>query len=94
MDQLSHFLCKKTSVVTCDGRVLVGILEGIDQYVNLILKNCEERKFSKQGVSIYPLGLFIVRGENVVFVGEIDSIIDDDIDFKLVMADPLPPLKH
>lgn len=54
------------SVVTCDGRVLVGFLRGFDQTVNLVLDECHERVYSKDApVEQVILGLYIVRGDNV-----------------------------
>lgn len=43
-----------------------GILRGYDQTNNLILADARERVFSaKQGVEELPLGLYMVRGDNV-----------------------------
>lgn len=43
-----------------------GLLKGFDQKVNIILSDTEERVFSKtDGTEVVPLGLYIVRGENV-----------------------------
>lgn len=54
------------SVVTCDGRNLVGNLRGFDQTTNLILDECHERVFSPEaGVEQVVLGLYIIRGDNM-----------------------------
>lgn len=54
------------SVVTCDGRNLVGNLRGFDQTTNLILDECHERVFSPDaGVEQVVLGLYIIRGDNM-----------------------------
>lgn len=42
-----------------------GILRGTDQTANVILEKCEERVFSSEGTEIVPLGLYIIRGDNV-----------------------------
>lgn len=52
-----------------------GVLKGFDQRVNLILDKSVERVFSsEQGVQFEPLGLYIIRGDAVVTVGEIDEV--------------------
>eukprot|EP00388_Colpodella_angusta_P014289 GDKJ01035729.1.p1 GENE.GDKJ01035729.1~~GDKJ01035729.1.p1 ORF type:complete len:104 (-),score=8.17 GDKJ01035729.1:104-391(-) len=94
MDQLSLLLQKKVSVVCADGRILLGTLQGIDQYVNLIVNECEERRFSLDGVTSLSMGLQIIRGENVVCVGEVDVITDKSIDFSTIKVNPLKPIKH
>ena len=43
-----------------------GILKGCDQTVNLILENSHERVYSSSaGVEKVPLGLYIIRGDNM-----------------------------
>lgn len=43
-----------------------GMLRGFDQATNLVLADAKERVFSsKAGVEIVPLGLYMVRGDNV-----------------------------
>lgn len=54
------------SVITNDGRNLVGNLRGFDQTTNLILDECHERVFSPDaGVEQHVLGLYIIRGDNM-----------------------------
>jgi small nuclear ribonucleoprotein (snRNP)-like protein len=54
-------------VLTNDGRAVVGTLRGYDQATNLALEDCHERVFSAaQGVERVPLGLYFVRGDNVL----------------------------
>lgn len=54
------------TVITCDGRNLVGNLRGFDQTTNLILDECHERVFSPSaGVEQVVLGLYIIRGDNM-----------------------------
>jgi len=83
------------NVVTQDGRVIVGVLKGFDQRVNLILDKSVERVFSsEQGVQFEPLGLYIIRGDAVVTVGEIDEVKDAELDLEEVMAAPLPEVVY
>lgn len=49
-----------------DGRSIVGLLKGFDQLVNIVLEDSHERVYSEAaGVDKIPLGLYIIRGDNV-----------------------------
>ena len=42
------------------------MLKGFDQTTNIILQDCHERVFSPTaGVEQVPLGLYIIRGDNM-----------------------------
>lgn len=64
---------KKLLVVLRDGRTLIGRLRSIDQFANLMLHNTIERIHVGQLYGDIPRGIFIVRGENVVLLGEVDE---------------------
>ena len=50
------------SVITNDGRNIIGILRGFDQTTNLILEECFERVYSEDsGVEQAVLGLYIIE---------------------------------
>ena len=54
------------SVITNDGRHIVGTLRGYDQATNLILDECHERVYREDaGVETIVLGLYVVRGDNM-----------------------------
>ena len=61
------FLSTETvSVITSDGRNIVGTLRGYDQAINIILADSHERVFSSsRAVEVVELGLFVVRGDNM-----------------------------
>ena len=59
-----------------DGRKLVGILRSFDQFANLVLEKATERIIVGSLYAEVPLGLYVVRGENVVLLGEIDESKD------------------
>ncbi|KAH3708531.1 U6 snRNA-associated Sm-like protein LSm1 isoform X1 [Dreissena polymorpha] len=63
---------KKLLVVLRDGRTLIGILRSIDQFANLVLHRTIERIHVGKKYGDIPRGIFIVRGENVVLLGEVD----------------------
>lgn len=62
---------KKLLVVLRDGRTLIGRLRSIDQFANLMLHQTIERIHVGQLYGDIPRGIFIVRGENVVLLGEV-----------------------
>ncbi|GAB1313130.1 hypothetical protein MFIFM68171_03340 [Madurella fahalii] len=84
--QLLDLTDKKLMVALRDGRKLLGILRSWDQYANLVLQSTKERVFVPPGTTpnqprgLYAdidRGLFLVRGENVLLLGEIDLNKDD-----------------
>ncbi|KAF2433257.1 hypothetical protein EJ08DRAFT_647627 [Tothia fuscella] len=62
-----------------DGRKLIGVLRSWDQFANLVLQDTVERIFVQKYYADIPRGIFIVRGENVLLLGEIDLDLDDVI---------------
>mmetsp|Transcript_18782 Transcript_18782/g.46631 ORF Transcript_18782/g.46631 Transcript_18782/m.46631 type:complete len:224 (+) Transcript_18782:156-827(+) len=76
-------LDQRIMIVLRDGRHLVGNLRTFDQYSNLVLDEASERRFhsndEKDGektVTYYadvPLGMYIVRGDSIVLLGQIDD---------------------
>lgn len=58
-------------VVLRDGSNLVGYLRSVDQFANLVLHMTVERIFVGDKYGDIPRGVYIVRGENVVLLGEI-----------------------
>ncbi|XP_025107537.1 U6 snRNA-associated Sm-like protein LSm8 [Pomacea canaliculata] len=92
---LESYVNKMVSIVTADGRIIVGTLKGFDQTINLILDESHERVFSTtQGMEQVILGLYIVRGDNVAVIGEVDEETDNNVDFDNIRAEPLNPVSH
>jgi len=58
-------------VLLRDGRTLIGYLRSVDQYANLLLQQTVERIHVGKKFGDIPRGVFLVRGENVVLLGEI-----------------------
>lgn len=69
---LASYLDRKLLVLTGDGRKLLGKLRSFDQYANIVLEGASERVNVGDLYSDIPLGLYIIRGENVVLIGELD----------------------
>ena len=92
---LESFLNQHVIVSTNDGRVFVGKVSGFDPQCNLVLSKCVERIFSAdEGVEKQEHGLFLVRGDNVATIGEIDEGVDSDIKWEEEKAEPLKQVKH
>lgn len=92
---LEGYVNHQVSIVTADGRVIVGTLKGFDQTINLILDESHERVFSSgQGVEQVVLGLYIIRGDNVAVIGEIDNELDKQMELTSVRAEPLNAVVH
>src|SRR5277367_3093208 len=87
---LESFVNRTVSVITADGRNIVGTLKGFDQTINIILDESHERVYStSQGVEQVVLGLYIIRGDNIAMIGEIDEDTDNRLDFHNIRAEPL-----
>uniref|UniRef100_A0A1A9WBX6 U6 snRNA-associated Sm-like protein LSm1 n=1 Tax=Glossina brevipalpis TaxID=37001 RepID=A0A1A9WBX6_9MUSC len=63
---------KKLMVLLRDGRTLIGYLRSVDQFANLVLHRTIERIHVGNNYGDIERGVFIIRGENVVLLGEID----------------------
>ncbi|KAI9012332.1 u6 snRNA-associated Sm-like protein LSm1-like protein [Hyaloraphidium curvatum] len=75
---------KKLLVILRDGRKVVGILRSYDQYANLVLQDAVERIIVDGRYGDIPRGVFVIRGENVVLLGEIDETKDETPGLKQV----------
>ncbi|MCL4169487.1 UNVERIFIED_CONTAM: hypothetical protein GTU68_014486, partial [Idotea baltica] len=53
-----------------DGRTLIGILRSVDQFANLVLHRTIERIHVGKQYGDIDRGVIIIRGENVVLLGE------------------------
>lgn len=95
---LNNYLNKKVTVITADGRTLVGNLFAADNQTNLVLQDCVERGIREaddpeDSVEV-PLGVYVVRGDNVCVVGLVDEALDESIDWTKVKGDPIGGIKH
>ena len=92
---IEPFVDQVVIVSTHDGRILVGKLIGADPQCNLVVSNCKERIFStQQGVEIQEHGLYLIRGDNVATIGDVEDEIDSSIDWSEVIAHPLRTIRY
>eukprot|EP00942_MAST-04A_sp_MAST-4A-sp1_P009285 g9285.t1 len=59
-----------------DGKHLIGTIRSFDQYSNIVLEDTSERFVYGKKYADMPLGLFVVRGDNLVLCGEIDTAFE------------------
>ncbi|KAK0633482.1 hypothetical protein B0T14DRAFT_561075 [Immersiella caudata] len=98
MSQLGSYQGKRVCIITTDGRYLVGNLACYDNTTNLVLNNTVERVIRSveegEPSAEVPLGLYIVRGENVCVVGLVDEALDASINWTEVKGAPIGTTKH
>jgi len=69
---------KRILVVLRDGRTLIGVLRSVDQFANLILHQAVERIHVGSNYGDIPRGVFLVLGDNITIIGEIDKEKEDN----------------
>lgn len=76
---------RKIFVLLRDGRSVFGILRTFDQFANLVLQDTWERIYlppasqgGRERFAEVSRGVFMVRGENVVMLGELDIDREDE----------------
>jgi small nuclear ribonucleoprotein (snRNP)-like protein len=65
----------KLLVLLRDGRKLMGTLRSFDQFANAVLEGACERVIVGEQYCDIPLGLYVIRGENVVLIGELVRLL-------------------
>ncbi|KAL5117864.1 hypothetical protein ACEQ8H_004182 [Pleosporales sp. CAS-2024a] len=95
---LNAYLNKRVTVLTLDGRTMVGTLFSCDGSMNLVLQSAIERIIRPRDEDLaseeVPLGLYIVRGDSVAVVGRLDEELDASIDWGKVQGEVLGGTKH
>ena len=83
------------SVITNDGRHVIGTLRGVDTVTNILLTDCKERVYSAdEAVQEVELGLYILRGDNCALVGQINPSKEEKLDLNQVRAPRMKPIVH
>ncbi|KAJ1311441.1 hypothetical protein OPQ81_009930 [Rhizoctonia solani] len=75
---------KKMVVVLRDGRKLIGVLRSYDQFANLVMENTLERIYHGDAFADIRRGVYLIRGENVVLLGEVDLDREDEMPLRSV----------
>ncbi|KAF9960129.1 N(alpha)-acetyltransferase 38, NatC auxiliary [Mortierella alpina] len=92
-DQLKALVSRPVFVFLTDGRSLVGNFEGYDQQTNVILSQTHERIFSStEPMQSVPIGVYLIRGETIAIIGELDEELDEAADYDSMRVEPLDPI--
>ncbi|CCG24298.1 hypothetical protein CORT_0F00690 [Candida orthopsilosis Co 90-125] len=99
MSELAPFVGKKVHVITTDARFFEGVLEGFDKNTNIILSNSIERIiYSTQEIDEtneeIPSGVNIMRGNEIVCIGEIDDNLYAKVNWLEMRGSPLKTTKN
>ncbi|KAM3321223.1 sm-like protein LSM1B isoform X1 [Capsicum chacoense] len=70
---LASYLDRKILILLRDGREFLGTFRSFDQYANIVLEGTLERIMVGNLFCDIPLGLYIIRGENIMLIGERES---------------------
>jgi len=49
---------------------------------------------SPEGVETVPLGLFVIKGDNVAVLGEVDTSLDERVHWSSTKGETLKPVVH
>ena len=72
----SYIYTGRVMILLRDGKHLIGTIRSFDQYSNIVLEDTSERFVYGKKYADMPLGLFVVRGDNLVLCGEIDTAFE------------------
>lgn len=94
MYELTSILHKRVRVITTDGRLFEGVLQGCDKQSNVVISSCVERVIDEddEDNQELDLGIYFLRGGMVVCVGEIDD--DEKIDWLKIKGATLKDTKN
>lgn len=81
---LVRMVDKKVMTILKDGTIYIGFLRTFDQYGTIILHKTIERIYIEDEYGEIPLGIFLIRSENIVLIGEIDPENEYPTKLKLV----------
>jgi U6 snRNA-associated Sm-like protein LSm1 len=72
-ENLNSFADKRVFVWLRDGRKLFGVLRSYDQFGNITLSDTSERFYASLEFAESYHGVYLVRGENIVVVGDFEA---------------------
>ncbi|KZT62476.1 Sm-like ribonucleo protein [Calocera cornea HHB12733] len=95
MASLNGYINQRVLLILQDGRCIVGTLAGFDNRADIVLSNSVERVYSPdEPVEEVPLGLYLVKGDMILLVGELDTELDDATDLSQQRAEPIAPIRY
>ncbi|CAO1622247.1 unnamed protein product [Sympodiomycopsis kandeliae] len=100
---LGLYLTQKVLLLTQDGRILIGELQGFDTVGSIVLSHTIERIFTAKsndeddeqegGVEEVELGLYVLRGDAIALIGDVDQTKESKIDWSTFDVDGIPPVR-
>jgi U6 snRNA-associated Sm-like protein LSm1 len=73
---LAEHLDRALLLVLRDGRLLFGTLASYDQYGSIVVENAKERLTAQGKFADIDMGMYMIRGENIMLMGELDAALD------------------
>ncbi|PVU94236.1 hypothetical protein BB561_002714 [Smittium simulii] len=70
---LKDLIDKSVYVSLRDGKNILGILRTFDQYGTVVIQDAIERVYVKDAFGDIERGIFLIRGENVIMLGELGA---------------------
>ncbi|KAF9213511.1 hypothetical protein BGZ59_005217 [Podila verticillata] len=71
-----------------------GQFTGYDQACNIILTQTHERIYSSdEPMKSVPIGVYVIRGEIIAVIGDLDPELDEATDFENMRVEPLEPVR-
>ena len=93
--ELASLVGKEVCAVCADGRLYDGVLKLMDQTTNVIMEGCKEVVYSKDGQYIeLEMGTFLLRGENIAFIGEINTSLKQSLPLKTIKGCNINPIEQ
>ena len=87
---VENLINQPVQVITNEGRVFIGELMSFDQSMNVMLKSCIEKIYSEEkGVKLEKMGLYLIRGDNVAIINEIDDNVEKNLQYDKIKGKPL-----
>lgn len=95
MSALKEFIGERIKIITLDGAVYMGKLDGFDNNTNVVLIDVVERRFSstKPSEAKTSAGL-IIRGDNIMCIGTYDENVENNTNYSGIFAEKIKDSKN
>ena len=86
---LIGYIDKKVMTILQDGSIYIGFLRTFDQYGTILLHKTIERIYIESDYGEIPLGVFLIRSDNIVLIGEIEPDKEYPVGLNLLPKDEI-----
>ncbi|PVU85228.1 hypothetical protein BB560_007106 [Smittium megazygosporum] len=73
-----------------DGKNIIGVLRTFDQFGTIVIQDAVERIYTQKAFGDIDRGVFLIRGENIVVIGELCSELNTDAELGALSVSKLP----